>query len=257
MPKANQVSKYTFDHPAVFDVLHQPRFEPECVFLTRLFQAKMGIERILDVACGTGAHAAMLATQGFSVTGVDLNPNMLAYARTQHSGLGNERLAFIQGDMRELTFKEAFDAVICLCTSFSYNTTNEQIVAALQGFRRALRNGGMLVIDVFNPIDLIEKRSFSPELKEQQRHGLVNLVSSSQVKLDASRQLLIERRTISNKETGQLIQTDTTEFRLFFPQEFKYLLDTNGFQLEDFYSAFDLEQKNLDGSRLITVSIKK
>jgi len=249
MSRTNQVYKYTFDHPAVFDSIHQPRYDPECAFLDGLFQAQAGIERVLDVACGTGAHAALLAAHGYRLTGVDLNPNMLTYARARHPAVAFERC-----DMRHLNFKGSFDALICLCTSFSYNRTNEDIAAALQGFRRALRPGGLLVIDVFNPITLIEKRSFSAEFKEEERHGLLGLVSTSQVTIDPARQLLIERRTITDQASGASLQTDMTEFRLFFPQELRYFLETNGFRLLDFYSAFNQERRDLDGSRLIAVA---
>ena len=40
------------------------------------------------------------------------------------------------------------------------------------------------------------------------------------------------------------------------PQEMKYFLETNGFELIDFYGAFDSKHKKLDGFRLITVSRK-
>ena len=246
-----QIHKYTFDHPEIFDALHAARYEPECAFLEAIFQAQSGINRVLDAACGTGAHLALLAQQGYATTGSDLNAHMLAYARRRHA-----EVAFVQADMRALGFSPSFDALICLCTSFSYNRTNHEVAAALQSFRRCLRSGGLLVIDVFNPISLIESRSYSPEFKEEDRHGRLGLVSTSQVTIDPSRQLLIESRTISDQKTGRPLQTDTTEFRLFFPQELRYFLETNGFRLLDFYSAFDPGRRDLNGSRLIAVAMK-
>src|SRR5512138_3347307 len=38
--------------------------------------------RILDLACGTGQLAAVLAERGFRVTGLDSSPQMLAFARS-------------------------------------------------------------------------------------------------------------------------------------------------------------------------------
>jgi hypothetical protein len=46
--------------------------------------------------CGPGRHAAELARQGVSVTALDINPAMLAYAQAQAQGA--KGLAFVQGD---------------------------------------------------------------------------------------------------------------------------------------------------------------
>ena len=65
--------------------------------------------RVLDVACGPGAVAAAAAERGAAVIAVDLSPEMLAVARTRHSGLD-----FREADAERLPFGEgAFDAVVC------------------------------------------------------------------------------------------------------------------------------------------------
>ena len=251
MANTSQINKYYFDHPDVFEEVNRHRYDPECEFLKGLFQAQGGISHVLDAACGTGAHAARLTQAGYAVTGVDLNPNMVAYAREHHPGLD-----FQLADMRDLPFSAAFEAVICLCTSFSYNRTNEEVVAALQSFRRALRGGGLLVIDVFNVITLIEKRPFLPERREEEHYARLGLVSFWRSTVDERRQLLVVQRTISRVDSGEALQTDLTEYRMFFPQELRYFLETNGFKLLEFYSGFGLEQKNLEGSRLIAVAVR-
>jgi hypothetical protein len=54
MSRANQASKYDFDHPAFFEELHKQRFGVECEFLIQIFRAHNGVTRVLDVACGPG-----------------------------------------------------------------------------------------------------------------------------------------------------------------------------------------------------------
>lgn len=249
---ANQTSKYTFDHPQVFERVHQARFGPECDFLLSILSSHPGFSHVLDAACGTGAHAALLAQAGFSVTGIDLNTNMIHYARRKHAPL-----AFLVGDMRALPFSNAFDAIICLCTSFCYNTTNDEIAAALQGFRRALRSGGLAIIDVFNPISLLEQRSFREEIREEEKFAQMGMVSVSEITVEERSQLLVEKRTLYSLKDDKPIQTDLTKYRLFFPQELRYFLETNGFEDTELYGGFDLNQKDLEGSRLIAVSRKR
>ena len=133
-------------------------------FLAEVFGRYGSVERVLDVGCGTGGHLDRLSQLGFTGTGVDLNERMVDYACT-----ARPHLRFDAADMRALPFDNEFDAVVCLCTTFSsHNTTNEDVVTALGCFHRVLRSGGLVVIDVFNPIRLIQTRGYL----EEDRGGL-------------------------------------------------------------------------------------
>jgi SAM-dependent methyltransferase len=71
--------------------------------------------RVLDVGCGVGdvaLLAADLVGQNGAVVGVDRDPAALATARSRAAGLGLQNITFVQGDFRELTFAEPFDAVV-------------------------------------------------------------------------------------------------------------------------------------------------
>jgi SAM-dependent methyltransferase len=104
--------------------------------------------RVLDVPCGFGRHAGELARRGYTTVGVDLSPTMLRVARRSHRERND--LRFIKEDMRRLTFRAEFDAVICLFTSFGYFSEREN-VATLRRMARALRPGGRLLMDHRNP----------------------------------------------------------------------------------------------------------
>ncbi|MCC7485111.1 MAG: class I SAM-dependent methyltransferase [Burkholderiales bacterium] len=72
-------------------------------------------ETLLDVGCGTGYFTRRFAKDGFAVTGLDIDPAMLDYART-HAAAGER---YLQGDARRLPFpRESFDlavSVAALC----------------------------------------------------------------------------------------------------------------------------------------------
>lgn len=116
-------------------------------FLRRALDLRPGA-RILDVACGYGRHAIELGRRGVSVLGVDLSSVMIREARRRARGLPG--VAFRRCDMRELPFRGAFDAAICLFTSFGYFSHREN-QRALRGMVRALEPGGRLLVDVRNP----------------------------------------------------------------------------------------------------------
>ena len=243
------VDKYLFDHPEIWEHNNQSRFDREPPFLAEVFRRHGSVERVLDVGCGTGGHLDHLSRLGFAGTGVDLNERMLDYART-----ARPHLQFRAADMRGLRFDEEFDAVVCLCTTFSYNTTNGDVVTALGCFHRALRPGGLVVIDVFNPIRLIQTRGYLEEIHEVWESFNLRYVTTHEI--DEARQFQVATQSVFSIDDQTLVQRDVTEFRLFFPQELRYFLETASFRFLHFYGDFDVERTSLDGTRLIAVAQK-
>lgn len=104
--------------------------------------------RLLDLACGTGRHAVLLARRGAFVVGVDKTESYLKEARAKARGLSN--CLFARGDMRRLTFKGEFDAAMNLWTSFGYFAKASDDDRALKGVARALKPGGLFLIDLID-----------------------------------------------------------------------------------------------------------
>lgn len=72
---------------------------------------------VLDVACGTGfatRRASEVAGVQGRVTGLDLNPGMLAMARTLATPAGGATIEWHEGSALELPFADgSFDTIIC------------------------------------------------------------------------------------------------------------------------------------------------
>ncbi len=100
--------------------------------------------RILDVPCGQGRHAHLLAEAGFDVDGLDYSKHLLSVARKR--GVSS-RLRYTEGDMRKLPRKWAgrFDAVVNLFTSFGFFMDPADDAAVMNEFARVLRPGGTMV----------------------------------------------------------------------------------------------------------------
>jgi SAM-dependent methyltransferase len=119
----------------------------ECDFI----EDRLGLEKgavMLDLACGAGLHAVELSSRGYNVVGYDLSLAMLARAQDEALDRG-QRINFLQGDMREMAFEEAFDGVYCWNTSFGY-FDDEKNLNVLSRIRRTLRQGGLFLLDVAN-----------------------------------------------------------------------------------------------------------
>lgn len=116
--------------------------------------------RILEIACGEGRNAVWLAEQGHEVTGIDISPNALAKART----LARERgvaVTFSEVDVRSFAWPEqTFDAVMCIFIQFAAPNERESLFG---GFRRALKSGGLVLLQGYTPKQLEYKTGGPPE----------------------------------------------------------------------------------------------
>lgn len=121
-------------------------------------------DRLLDVACGTGvvarAAAARVIPDG-SVTGLDLNPAMLAVARRV-----SPQIDWRQGDVAALPFADdAFDVVTCQAAVFFFPDPT----AALGEMARVTRRGGRVVVQSFS--SLHAQPAYGPWVGMVSRHA--------------------------------------------------------------------------------------
>lgn len=100
--------------------------------------------RILDVPCGQGRHAHLLAEAGYRVDGLDYSEHLLRLARRRGTGPG---LHYASGDMRRLPprWTSRFDAVVNLFTSFGFFTDPADDARVIREFARCLSPGGTLL----------------------------------------------------------------------------------------------------------------
>ena len=103
---------------------------------------------VLDCPCGYGRHSIEFARLGLHVVGAERSEVLLAEAR-RRAGEG-EWPRFVQADYRELPFEDAsFDCVTNLFTSLGF-WGEEGDRRAIGEFRRVLRPGGTLVIEIMH-----------------------------------------------------------------------------------------------------------
>lgn len=116
--------------------------------------------RVLDVACGTGTQAILLAKKGYHVTGVDLSTAMLKKAKLKAGD--NPNITFIRGDATKLPFKsKSFDASTI---SFGLHDMPENIrVPIIREMKRVTKTGGQILIaDYATPSDGIVSKIERP-----------------------------------------------------------------------------------------------
>lgn len=136
-----------FAHPrlaAVYDVLDDDRSD---------LDAYLGIvdeldaRSVLDLGCGTGTFACLLARRGLDVTGVDPAAASLAVARQKD---GADRVRWIEGDA-SATPPMDVDVVTMTGNVAQVFVTDESWTAMLRAVRAALAPTGALVFEVRDP----------------------------------------------------------------------------------------------------------
>ena len=140
---------YGLKPPENYDRYFVPAIaEPVAHDLMRLADLSLG-ERVLDVACGTGLGARLAAEavgSGGKVAGVDVNPGMLAVARSVTPA--DVLIEWYESSAEDMPLAdEAFDVIVCLI-SFQFMSDK---LAALGEMRRVLAPGGRLLLNVPGP----------------------------------------------------------------------------------------------------------
>ena len=124
------------------------RLAHERPFYRRLFDAS-GVRRLVDVACGTGHHAAMFHSWGVTVEGSDASAEMIDRARQLHGQ--SETLHWVVRRFEEtIETQPPFDAAICVGNSLALAGTVEATQRVMGRMLAVVRPGGLIVVHVLN-----------------------------------------------------------------------------------------------------------
>jgi SAM-dependent methyltransferase len=144
VPEVDAVSGYAA-WAGTYDVLPNPLIAVEEPAVRRLL-ADAPPGRALDAACGTGRHAAFLATHGHRVAGVDTSPGMLAHARRRVPAA-----TLSVGSLVALPIPSAgIDVAVCALALMHL----PNLRPAIAELARVLRPGGRLVLSDLHPTTL-------------------------------------------------------------------------------------------------------
>ncbi|MDD5087468.1 MAG: class I SAM-dependent methyltransferase [bacterium] len=207
---------------------------------------------VLDLGCGAGFQARLLAERGIEVHGIDISPPLIRYARRmakQH----RFPATFSVGDMRTFAAETPFDRVVILGMSFGFGTDAENR-ATLDRLFRSVKPGGKILLTGQHPYAATNHTG--PEWLETDDGFLLHRGEFNPItcRLGGWWELVCPDGT-------NIIEGDNPEadgIRCYTPPELRGMLDQAGFVNPEFYGSWLLPPGEMQwfSSEMITVAEK-
>ena len=245
---------------ARYDRLHAAQLDDVRFYVE---EARRELGPVLEAGCGTGRITVPMAEAGVRAVGLDRSPHMLAVAEAKRRARPADvraRCTFVRADLRRFAFRRPFAQVFLPFRVFQALLTVEDQLAALSAIRAALRPGGRLVFNVFDPrVDLLADvnppggvresgrgyEDAGPRVRERfvARYHLVEQL------LDLT--FLYERETPAN---GAERVFEPLRLRWFHRFEIEHLLARAGYEVEALYGDWDRGPFVEDGQEMTWVA---
>ncbi|MBS4534166.1 class I SAM-dependent methyltransferase [Clostridium sp. D2Q-14] len=184
---------------------------------------------ILDVACGSGGYSKKLRDEGYNITAIDLDENMINKLKEKDSEIDAQVLNMLE--IEKLNKK--FDTIFCIGNSLVHLNNDEEIGEFLKSCNNSLKTEGRMLIQIVNYDRVLAKNiKYLPTIKNKE----VNLVFEryydylkDKHKIDFSTILKVEDRKFENNVYLHPIKS----------KGMRSLIEKAGFSSIKFYGNFD------------------
>jgi SAM-dependent methyltransferase len=237
---------FFYDH--LMRHVNYPRWAQYVIDLFRLAKEKP-VERVLELACGTGKMLVELSQAGYMVYGLDSSLAMLEMADDRLSEARNKKhriggklepdpcprqapalpvasCSVWCGDMRNFALASEVDAAICLYDSFNYCLEPDDARQLLANVAKAVRRGGVFIFDVCTHRNC--RKNFR-NYYERDHFGEFSYIRRAYYK--PYRRIQINEFIITNEMAGGPPLYERHEQRIYFLREIRNLIDTGQWSL--------------------------
>jgi SAM-dependent methyltransferase len=199
--------------------------------------------RIADIPCGKGRHCIYLNKKGFVVSGADLSPESIHYARN----FSNPTLDFFIHDMRDYFATEKYDAVLNIFTSFGYFDDPMDNQRCVESFSKALKLGGILVMDFINFKKIV------PNFKLKESKDVDGIIFQIEKQIEDNR--LVKNIRFSDRGKEFLFQEKVS---ILYKEDFLKYFNFANLKVKNVFGDYQLNPFYPEKSdRLILVAIKE
>lgn len=208
--------------------------------------------KILELCCGTGRLTIPIAQDGYNIYGVDYTPSMLEQAKTKAAVAGLD-IDFIAADIRTLDLQEKFDLIFIPFNSIHHLYRNEDLFKALACIKSHLKDGGLFLLDCFNPNIqyVVESEKGEVVIAEYTTGDGRNVLIKQTMRYERATQ--INRIKWHYYINGEFHSIQNLDMRLFFPQELDSYLERAGFNVIHKFGNFEEEVFNDSSEKQIYI----
>ena len=208
--------------------------------------------KILDAPCGYGRHSVNLSRKGMNVMGVDINEYFLAVAKKQTRDLKLNNCRFYRKDLRKLSYRSRFDAVINMFYSFGFFEDENDDFRVIYNFYKSLKKGGKFLMHTFITLPKIINGNYKI-------HDVRNLTSGNKLELYRDYDFKTKREYgewYVLQENSKKIKLSPYSMRIYTDLEFIGLCTKVGFSRVDIYGNWQGRNYNNDSELMIVVATK-
>ncbi|MFV0593131.1 MAG: class I SAM-dependent methyltransferase [Draconibacterium sp.] len=204
----------------------------------RFVEAKVGSmagKKILDIGCATGELAYNLADSGASVTGIDLNEDLLKQAQVNKV---QPNACFQKGNMLDIEkdFSDIrFDAVLCFGNTLVHLNTLNDVIKMLKGVRAILKPQGVFLLQILNyDYILADEVKTLPRIETENITFLRNYqFHKTDEYIDFETELIIKHKALNIHNETRLLALKS--------RDLQKALNEAGFTKIEFYANFNQE----------------
>jgi SAM-dependent methyltransferase len=210
---------------------------------------------VLEVGVGTGRIALPLARAGYEIWGVDPSDAMLTRARERLKGSAAVHLCL--GFVDQLDPNLTFPFVVLALNTLWHLPDLEGQIGMLRSIERRLRPGGLLLVDLSNPLTMADRQSRG-ELRQRVRRSISGrtICALSAAWDNEAEQLLTLSLTYEETHVDGLTRRSFADLRLRYLYRFEceLALRQAGLALRQCYGWYDLQPFTSSSPNLLMVA---
>ncbi|MGN0514323.1 MAG: class I SAM-dependent DNA methyltransferase [Lachnospiraceae bacterium] len=103
---------------------------------------------VAELGCGTGSFTLEMSKLGYTMTGVDISPDMLSVARSKFEDTEYDKVVFCEQDMTEFELPEKADAIVSVCDSVNYLIEDGDLDKLFVRVNENLKSNGSFIVDL-------------------------------------------------------------------------------------------------------------
>jgi len=208
--------------------------------------------RILDVPCGLGRRAHVLAERGFRVTAVDPNEVAVQNLRKRVGAALAGRLEYRTAPLAalpDLPLTETYEAILCLDHALSRDPPGED-GAFLHRLRGHMAPGGTLAVDFLH-------RDFFASRPRPFTYHVIGDIEQHEFRAFDPGTGILELTWKFYQRDGEDLRfrgTSSARLKLVAPHEAAQLLEAAGWKVEAFYGGWGKEAVSPDRRKLLLIA---